>query len=606
MTSSIGPGTVLADRYRLEDLLAESEGARFWRATDTVLARSVAIHAVSSEDPRAPALLEAARVSATVSDPHLLRVLDCDDAEGITWVVNEWGDGVSLDLMLQQGTLPPSRAAWLTREVADAIAVGHAQGVAHGRLNPEAVLVTHSGAVKLIGYVVDASLQPPKAPDPLYGEIDDREADVIDLAGSLYAALTGRWPGVSRSAVPRAPHEGRRPLRPRQVRAGVPRTLDAICERVLHKEASRHALPIETAQEIAAALADYVGDPTQAAPLDTEAMHVEPTVAVPPVEIQPADDWLESTQLSAAVPEDLERPAPPRATEVAPAPPPPFEDLPERPLFAGTERRAPRDHPVSASTGTGTGGTSTGLRAETSTGVDELGREPGADPGTRDPDGFWPFVDESDDRNDVHTGTEGRGWFRTAVLIAVLLVVVLAMAFAFNRGRNDGGNSPSAANPSSTTKAAAGTAIKVARAQDFDPLGDDSENPAEVGNVIDGDSSTTWSTSTYYNNAALGGLKAGVGVLLDLGRDRTVKSVALQLKGQPTDIELYAAPAGVTRAPDTLSQLDRVGSRSASPTSTTIPLDDGTRTRFVLVWLTRLPPVSGGYRGEIADVTVRS
>ena len=37
-----------------------------------------------------------------------------------------------------------------------------------------------------------------------------------------------------------------------------------------------------------------------------------------------------------------------------------------------------------------------------------------------------------------------------------------------------------------------------------------------------------------------------------------------------------------------------------------VPLDDGTRTRFVLVWLTRLPPVSGGYRGEIADVTVRS
>ena len=213
-------------------------------------------------DPRSPALLEAARVSATVTDPHLLRVLDCDDSDGITWVVNEWGDGVSLDLMLQQGTLPPSRAAWLAREVADAIAVGHAQGVAHGRLNPEAVLVTHSGAVKLIGYVVDASLEPPRAPDPLYGEIDDREADVIDVAGILYAALTGRWPGVSRSAVPRAPHEGRRPLRPRQVRAGVPRTLDVICERVLHKEASQHALPIETAQEIAAALADYVGDPT--------------------------------------------------------------------------------------------------------------------------------------------------------------------------------------------------------------------------------------------------------------------------------------------------------------------------------------------------------
>ena len=56
--------------------------------------------------------------------------------------------------MLQRGTLPAARAAWLTREVAEAIAAGHAQGVAHGRLNPEAVLVTHAGAVKLIGYVV--------------------------------------------------------------------------------------------------------------------------------------------------------------------------------------------------------------------------------------------------------------------------------------------------------------------------------------------------------------------------------------------------------------------------------------------------------------------
>ena len=163
-TGSIGPGTVLADRYRLDDLLTESAGARFWRATDTILARSVAIHAVPSDDPRAPGLLEAARVSATVTDPHLLRVLDCDDDDGITWVVNEWGDGISLDLMLQQGTLPPSRAAWLTREVAEAIAAGHAQGVAHGRLNPEAVLVTHAGAVKLIGYVVDAS--PRESPAP--------------------------------------------------------------------------------------------------------------------------------------------------------------------------------------------------------------------------------------------------------------------------------------------------------------------------------------------------------------------------------------------------------------------------------------------------------
>ncbi len=446
-TGSIGPGTVLAGRYRLDDLLTESAGARFWRARDTILARSVAIHAVLSDDPRAPDLLEAARVSATVTDPHLLRVLDCDESDGITWVVHEWGEGISLDLMLQRGTLPASRAAWLAREVAEAIAAGHAQGVAHGRLNPEAVLVTHAGAVKLIGYVVDATLEVSRPQDPLYGELDDREADVINLAGILYAALTGRWPGVARSAVPKAPRESRRPLRPRQVRAGVPRTLDAICERVLHKEGSQHTMPIETAHEIAAALADYVGDPALTAPIDAAGMHAEPTVSVhrdllpssspdlladpdpdpspdpeatqqvpaPSPEPDPEPDPdPEATQQVAAPPvtpdkheprhsteagddgddtqfyrqpfEDAEALAPLHAPAGEDAPPSPFPDIPERPLFASTERRVPAaaragqtagpSSPWSTARDTGDDRTGTSSRPVSGGGGDRTGHRP--------------------------------------------------------------------------------------------------------------------------------------------------------------------------------------------------------------------------------------
>ena len=94
-------------------------GARFWRATDTVLARSVAVHALDESDPRVDAMLEGARVSATVTDPHLLRVLDADIRDGMAWVINEWGTGHSLDEMVSGGrVLPPDRAAWLVREVA--------------------------------------------------------------------------------------------------------------------------------------------------------------------------------------------------------------------------------------------------------------------------------------------------------------------------------------------------------------------------------------------------------------------------------------------------------------------------------------------------------
>ena len=661
-TGSIGPGTVIAGRYRLDDLLAESAGARFWRATDTILARSVAIHAVPSSDPRAPGLLEAARVSATVTDPHLLRVLDADAQGDITWVVNEWGEGISLDLMLQQGTLPPARAAWLTREVAEAIAAGHAQGVPHGRLNPEAVLVTHAGAVKLIGYVVDASLQAPRPPDPLYGELDDREADVINLAGILYAALTGKWPGVAPSAVPTAPRELRRPLRPRQVRAGVPRTLDVICERVLHKEGSQHAMPIETAHEIAAALADYVGDPALSAPLDVAAMHVEPQVEVEHEDLpdllsdlagastsgraaeQPVDeatqaidltrtgdvraeDDPEQTQLSApalADPEATQTFAPPSdgtdslsplhppATHLSP--PAPFPDIPERPLFASTERRIPtaaRDQqPWVSSAWSQSADTDEADRHDpegpTARGSHE--GTVGADDsyhGTPAPE-FWPFEQDPDQEVENHTGKEGRGWLRMAIVVAVLLLLVVATAVAFNQGR-ESGTPPSAAeeSPSSTPKASA--ELEISGVSDFDPFASPAEeNPDDAPKAIDGDSATSWATVTYRGNPALGGLKPGVGLMLDLGSEKPARSVSVRFKNSPTSFEVYAAPAGVTEAPDSLDQLDKVASRADASTRATVNLKTTTDTRYVLVWLTKLPAAAGGFRGEVTDITVRS
>jgi hypothetical protein len=264
----IGPGTVLAGRFTLDDLLDDTDGARFWRATDETLARSVAVHVIAESDARAEALLTAARTSALVTDGHLLRVLDAAAEDGVVYVVNEWGSGVSLDEMLSEGPLPPRRAAWVVKEVAEAIATAHRNGVAHGRLLPEKVMLTEAGSVKLVGFVVDAVLQDRAGRDQRRvtggAVLSAHESDVINLAALLYAALVGRWPGTEGSRVPDAPAEHGRPLRPRQVRAGVPRPLDAICERVLNAGPHTHAVPIETAHEIYAALSDYIGDPAGA------------------------------------------------------------------------------------------------------------------------------------------------------------------------------------------------------------------------------------------------------------------------------------------------------------------------------------------------------
>jgi len=598
---AMSPGTMLDDRYRLEVLLSEHGGARFWRATDTVLARNVAVHVLPSDDSRAPAVLEAARRSAGVTEQHFLRVLDCDDDGSVTWVINEWGQGSSLDLMLAQGTLPPVRAAWLAREVAEAIAAAHSRDLVHGRLNPEAVLVTDSGAVKIIGFMVNAEFESPVETSP-YGELSPREADVIDLAGILYAALTGRWPGITPSAVPPAPRENNHPMRPRQVRAGVPRTLDAICDRVLHKEASQHALPIETAYEVAAALSDYVGDPAAVAPADLPSMHDEvelhdpdegadelPTVPPPPPPVSspdpdpvpvadpdPAPRALvdpEATMASAAPFAGIEFFEP---DEWEPAAPPPvFEQPADRPLFASEERRVP------------------------------AAPEPAPQPS-----GSWVFDDVAQTRYEPARRPRRR-WLRAGVIALLVLALVAAMYAAFTLGhdgdKNPGGTTTSQTPTEPSTPTVTGTPIPVVQGGDFDPEGDPpEENPNQVPRAFDDNPSTSWQTSVYRGDARLGGLKSGVGLVLDLGSQQEVGSVEVVLIGAPTDLELYAAAPGDNDPPAELSDTRRqAGLRGAGDTAV-FRLDPKVRTRYLVVWLTKLPKVAGGFQGKIAEITVRS
>ena len=175
---------------------------------------------------------------------------------------------------------------------------------------------------------------------------------------------------------------------------------------------------------------------------------------------------------------------------------------------------------------------------------------------------FWPFAGNPEEDNDVHTGKEGRGWLRTAIVIGVLLVLVVAVAIAFNRGRQDGGpqtDSGPSQQPSSSAQAQ-GAPVELAGVSDFDPLAEPpEENPDEAPNAIDGDPATSWTTSTYRGDPALGGLKPGVGLMVDLGKDQEVRSVTVRFKGAPTSFEVYAAPAGVTEPPDSIDQLDKVG-----------------------------------------------
>lgn len=122
-------------------------------------------------------------------------------------------------------------------------------------------------------------------------------------------------------------------------------------------------------------------------------------------------------------------------------------------------------------------------------------------------------------------------------------------------------------------------------ATSFDPDGNGIEDPGGVGLAVDDDPSTAWTTDTYRGSPAFGGLKDGVGLLIDLGKPKSVDTARLLLSAPGADIELRAGP----NPPAAASDLPIVASHDASPASLTLQLSHPVRARYWLVWITLLP-----------------
>jgi hypothetical protein len=206
----------------------------------------------------------------------------------------------------------------------------------------------------------------------------------------------------------------------------------------------------------------------------------------------------------------------------------------------------------------------------------------------------------------------GRSWLRLAVVLTavlvVALVVVLGSVFALDLGRGpaDDPTSTPSASTSPSAKATAGKPVPITGVRDFDPQGDPpEENPDLAGLAVDGKPDTSWTTVTYRGNPRLGGLKSGVGLRVDLGRKTRVGEVRLTLGGSPTSLQILAAP-DATSAPTGTDGLTTVASDTGAGTAVDLRLEKAVSTRWLVVWLTSLPPAPGGFQGRVAEISVRS
>jgi len=213
---AMAPGTVLCDRYLLEQVIGCGGTAIVFRARDMTSAKGAAPNIqVAVKTPR-PELGDPARASKRLkhefeharllSHPSIVRVLDLHEDQGRCFMTMELVQGKLLSHMLRDWTMLPVPLAYkILRQCAEALNYAHSQNVVHGDFKPGNVFITRDEGVRIVDFGtaagpngsdsrIPAGTPTYASPDVLSGELPDARDDVFSFACVAYEVLTGQHP----------------------------------------------------------------------------------------------------------------------------------------------------------------------------------------------------------------------------------------------------------------------------------------------------------------------------------------------------------------------------------------------------------------------------
>jgi serine/threonine-protein kinase len=201
------------DRYLLTDVLARTAMATVFKGHDTARGAPVCLKVPRLERESDVVFHERfereERISARLDHDSIVRALPAADKSRM-YMVMEYVDGQPLRALLQAGPMPRQQALSIARQLVEALAYLHPQGIVHRDVKPENLLVRPDGRIKLLdfGIALDRSARrltwsrlsgtigtpDYMAPEQIAGRRGDERSDVYAAGVVIYEMLTGGLP----------------------------------------------------------------------------------------------------------------------------------------------------------------------------------------------------------------------------------------------------------------------------------------------------------------------------------------------------------------------------------------------------------------------------
>ncbi|MDE3089106.1 MAG: protein kinase [Chloroflexota bacterium] len=242
--------------YQITEKIGSGGSATVYKGVSVLTRTPVAIKILhTAADPfLQKKFVEEGKLGVALQHPHIARVFNYGEEDGLYFIVMEYVDGGSLRQRLEKHV--PSSIDFVRAvigQTCEALSYSHKHGVIHRDVKPENIMLSKQDRVKMVDFgIAKFTSAATKTSDgilictPYYMSYEQAAgmpvvpaSDIYSLGVVLYEMLTGEWPFTGEAMTVVHKHLTQKPVPPRHINSAISPQIETVVMRALEKDVRR-------------------------------------------------------------------------------------------------------------------------------------------------------------------------------------------------------------------------------------------------------------------------------------------------------------------------------------------------------------------------------